>query len=88
VNFGVSYASSSMLEAFFSQFFARLICLFCSQPKIQVGNHTINEIVFYNFNWSIVLAMDCPKEVVTSYSKTSGKTFLSLSHISCNLASG
>jgi len=35
-----------------------------------------------------VLAMDCLKEVVTSYSKAPGKTFLSMSHISCYLANG
>ncbi len=32
--------------------------------------------------------MDCLREVVANYSKTPNKTFLSLSHISCNLANG
>jgi hypothetical protein len=32
--------------------------------------------------------MDYFQEVVTSYSKILGKTFLSLSHISCNTTSG
>jgi hypothetical protein len=32
--------------------------------------------------------MDCLQEVIVSYSKTLGKTFLSLSHISCNPTNG
>jgi hypothetical protein len=32
--------------------------------------------------------MDCIQEVVANYSKILNKTFLSISHISCNLANG
>jgi hypothetical protein len=42
-----------------------MIHLFWNQLEIQAGHHTTIEIVFYNFNLSSLLAMDCLLEVVT-----------------------
>jgi len=69
-------------------FVAKLIRLFSCQPEIQASGHTTYEIMFYNFDLSSVLAIDYFQEVVVSSLKTLGKTFLSLSQISCNPISG
>jgi hypothetical protein len=44
--------------------------------------------MFYNFDLLGMLAMDCFQKVVANCSNVFGKTFLSLFHVSCNLANG
>jgi hypothetical protein len=69
-------------------FVGRVIHLFCNQLKIQVGSHIVVEITFYNFDSSSLLAMGCFLEAVIGCLETLSKTFLSLSHISCNPTNG
>jgi hypothetical protein len=76
------------LKCSLATFVAKLIRLFSSQLEIQAFSHTTYEIMFYNFDLLNVLAIDCFQEVVVSCLKTLGKTFLSLSQISCNPTSG
>ncbi len=84
----VSYALSLTFEAFLGHFRSKIDSFIFFQPEIQASSHTTYEIMFYNFDLSSVLAIDYFQEVVVSCLKTLGKTFLSLSQISCNSTSG
>jgi hypothetical protein len=73
---------------FFGHFHSKIDSFILPYLEIRTGSHTSYETAFYNFDSLGVLAMDCFQEVVASCFETLSKTFLSLSHISCNPISG